>query len=50
MAHVRAARSPDVLEVRFISAPDIKNLVVFFSDLVDVLILLAHHGLVQVKG
>jgi hypothetical protein len=50
MAHVCATGCPDVLEVRFISVPGIKYLVVFFSDLVDVLILLPHHGLIQVKG
>jgi len=50
MAQVRATRCPDVLKVRFISAPGIKNLVIFFSDLINVLILLPHHGLIQVKG
>ena len=50
MTHVRATGCPDVLEVRFISAPGIENLVIFFSDLINVLILLPHHGLIQVKG
>ena len=50
VAHVCATGCPDVLEVRFISVPGIKSLVVFLSDLVDVLILLPHHGLVQVEG
>ena len=50
MAHVCATRCPNVLEVRFISTPGIKNLVVFISDLIDILILLPHHGLIQVEG
>ena len=50
MTHVRATGCPDVLEVRFISAPGIKHFVIFFSDLINVLILLPHHGLIQVKG
>lgn len=50
MTHVCATGCPDVLEVRFISAPGIENLVIFFSDLINVLILLPHHGLIQVKG
>jgi hypothetical protein len=50
MAHVRATRCPNVLEVRFISVPGFKNLVVFISDLIDVVILLPHHGFIQVEG
>jgi hypothetical protein len=50
MTHVSATCYPDVLEARFIPSPGIKYLVIFFLDLINVLILLPHHGLIQVES
>ena len=52
MAHVRATCCPpNVLEARFISSLGIKYLVILLPlDLINVLILLPHHGLIQVES